>query len=178
MSRWIDLTAGGGGGGYQLIGGAVAVGGETSLALTDIPATFQHLQFRTHFISNQGAFLTTEIQFNADAGAHYDFTQNVVTNTNERVSGQTSLLWASGIKSTDSTLCFSDGILDLPYYNSTVWKNFFGNTWQPANDDPTDGFLVQFGGRWRGTAAINEINLIASAAAFGAGSSVEVWGIG
>lgn len=167
-------SGGGGGGGLTLINEVIAVGGESSLSIASIPATYRSLIIST----NLRPSATADIRFrlNNDSSAVYNLHRQYggTSNGADETASQTEFRNLQNILTTMNAAMFPYLEATLPNYASTSqWKSFFGSAQQDGNNT---GYDMRFSGTWRSTAAVNRVDVFPSAGTFNAGSRFTIWG--
>lgn len=169
-----DVTASGGG--LVKIGQVVAVGGETNLTISSIPATYEDLILTVNGRRADAGGAEICLRFNGDTGANYSFRrQNIYGNV---FSGGTASPEIGSFPNSGGTAGYAGSVtVTIPAYARTVFhKNFIceNNT---DIDNANNYFYQQSAGTWRNTAAINSVSVFPTASGtWAAGSVITLWG--
>jgi hypothetical protein len=157
-----------------------------SIDFASIPATFAHLLLICYLRGDTAAVsFDAMLRVNGDSGANYDdainYFTNVSTVTQRSDFGATSITTSGGANLPAANApANAEGVLEIliPHYANTV--NHKSVQWQGHGEQAAAAasFYNWIGaGRWKSTAAINELTLIASVGNFAIGSRVELVGI-
>lgn len=165
----------------QLIGTDTASGSLSSLAVSSIPATYEHLIVILYGRGSSSSGPATEVQltFNGDSGANYsyqNFTSINTTVAGASAAGQTSI--ACGCIPNDGAGSSYAGqiLIDVcNYKNTTFYKTACcAQAWTTAT--ASDGNLRNVGSAWASTTAITNVTMVLAAGNFNVGSSLWVYG--
>ncbi len=161
----------------------VADGSSGTVSITGIPATFRDLVL---VVRGRGDTAATSVgvalRFNNDSGANYD--DERVTGANAALSESTSV---SGTSATIGSLPAASGLANDVGLIELAIQDYRGTTFLKAaaglNAYRTGGLAANFvlqmrAAYWRSQAAINRVDVIASAGNFASGSVISLYGRG
>ena len=178
---WGALTASSS---YESISSFTAVGGETTITLSSIPATYKHLQLRyiskDTYAASDGS-QASNIYFNGDTGSNYAAHRLRANGTAVAASGngpQTGIDRDS-ILNVYGNLAnyYAAGIIDIiDYASTTKYKTLRAFSGADINVDGP-GKVVLSSGLWMNTAAITSISINGWITACAAGSIFALYGI-
>jgi hypothetical protein len=155
------------GGGITLISTTSFSGG--TFSLTSIPSTYKYLKL-VCFGVGASAENDATIRFNNDSGSNYD--SDWWRNTGGLGGGfsqsGTSFYIGTIPANTDANKALSF-ILDIPNYASTAVKPFFASGWGANSSSARTGINM---GRYRGTSAIDRIDVIIGSGTYSAGTAL------
>jgi hypothetical protein len=157
-----------------------------TITFSSIPATYTHLMIVGQTAASSSADNGAYIQFNADTGAHYDYTQgqfNPTGGTSEccggELSGQTAIdlggVPGSG-EAAGSNAAFQ---VIIPNYAGTAFNKRANTSWTMTAklSGTANPFVVILGGQWYSTAAITSVTLgLQAAGNFVAGTTISLYG--
>lgn len=161
----------------QLLGAGAA-----TVTFTAIPATFSNLLLLIDARGDQAAnTINANIQFNNDSGANYDLQYilgNAATPSAAELLAQVSLNICSVPAANAGANLSSSAQILIPNYARTTFQKTLMSQWNRKIGTATTNLLsVYLVGFWRSTAAISEIDILASAGNFIANSLFELYGI-
>ena len=166
------------GGGMVLLGSAVAVGGETQLSVSSLPATFKQLRLMLSAQYNSSGGAATNLTFNNDTAAHYDWRLVGDSGGSGAAQNNFPLFYAP---SNTLTGYKNGGSYDVFDYASTSFMKTLVGSHLTPNGVSTDSslFTQTLAGHWRTTGtAINRVDFNCPSAGFLAGSRLDVYGMG
>ena len=170
---------------FESIQSFTASGGETTITLSSIPATYKHLQLRCiikdSFTSSAGGGNNFNFRVNGDSGTNYN---------GHRLYGNGSTASAAGMSpsSTSSQFIsweyfgnvsnvFGVNIIDfIDYADTSKYKTIRSINGFDTNG-ATAGYINLGSGLWMSTAAINSISLTGFVSSCAAGSTFALYGI-
>lgn len=143
-------------GDYQSISTVYGTGSASTVSLTSIPATFQHLQLRgTLLTGTAGGGLS--LNLNSDSGANYASHRLYGDGSSAQAGAQTSLTYLQffGFTNSTSTTSPTNFIIDiLDYANTSKYKTV---RIALGSDRNGSGEVGIFSGLWQSTAAVSTI---------------------
>ena len=149
----------------------------SSVTISSIPATYQHLQLRITF---RGTYQTTGtgqyIQFNGDTGSNYV--------TNVMYGGDTSVSGWRNNSNSHFELMTGGASMPSAQYPSTVMDIYdYANTnkyttmdWETNKVPKSSRYMFCNGGLWVNQAALTSINWTTYSGNVGRGSSMSLYG--
>lgn len=156
-----NLSAGYNLGNYSSIATVnVPASGATTIAFTNIPQQYKHLQIRALVRSNYASSSNQNayIQFNGDTAANYSYHEltgqgsTVGSSGSANVTGPRIVNYATTIGLANT---FGVGIIDiLDYTDTNKYKTYRSLN---GNDQNGSGYVILFSGNWRSTSAISSI---------------------
>jgi hypothetical protein len=156
--------------------------GVGTVTFASIPNTYRDLQVRVRGAGAAAAsFVNVGVQFNGDAGANYDFQENVTNNTTPGGSAnvaQTSV--AIGYLPAASGVANLGGGAEatiFDYAGSTLFKDVLALKGVRLSGSASGYFAGMVWGSWRNSNAITSVTVVLSSGAFAAGSTVSLYGI-
>ena len=181
LLAWI--AAGGGSGALTQIAQQTLSSPVSFVTFSSIPATFTTLILIVSTASSTGGTGTASIQmqFNGDSGGNYDWVYilgTISAATSGDAGSQTSLFVGNIPLAGDATNSAGSATITIPSYAATAFlHNFLANNFAIANSLTGSALqLIQTGGVWNNTAAINSITLNCSSGNFIAGSVFTLYG--
>lgn len=150
------------------IGRAEAVGGETSLTVSSIPALFDDLLILVSCRTSAG--VDPLIRVNGDSGSNYSSSRHF-GGTSHGSSGPTpSTGFTQLFGSQTAANLFASGEMTIyDYARTDRYKEMTGAARQA-------GFIMNGAGVWNSVAAINSVTFFLPSATFQAGSTLRVYG--
>lgn len=155
-----------------------------SVTFSSIPATFRHLKLE---IAARGDAAVTELlarlRFNGDTAANYDsmnsaFFEADAQSSTDELAG-TSIHIGANIPGANAPASHAGALtITVMDYARTQWhKSVHAESFNMLAVSTTNLRNVLGGGRWRSTAAITSLTLLASSGNFAVGSIFTLWGI-
>jgi hypothetical protein len=174
-ATWAQVGAGSGtGGDLALIEHQDKDAGAGAAFTFDVSGTtFRHLLLQWGLKGTDGSQQNAGLQFNADAGAHYDwkFWYSAGTSSN---TGQTMGLMGSALASGAAAGLITVGETRILHYRNTHWhKNYIS-----VQQDPNNNTINNWGGRWADTSAITEVKLLLAAGNIAQYCYADLYGYG
>jgi hypothetical protein len=172
----------------------VGAGGASSIEFTSIPSTYKHLQIRYLGQTARSDFNgdALGVRVNSDSGNNYSFhilrmredsSSGIVTETGASQS-VINFGYGSLVGSTNSSIFFAAGVVDILDYKSTnktkVFRNLYGYELNSTSSIGSVFSVVGFAsGAWLNTNAITSISLLSVATGqnFKQYSSFALYGI-
>ena len=180
---WVANGGGGGSGALTQIAQQTLSSPVSFVTFSSIPATFTTLILIVSTASSTGGTGTASIQmqFNGDSGGNYDWVYilgTISAATSGDAGSQTSLFVGNIPQAGDATNSAGSATITIPSYAATTFlHNFLANNFAIANSLTGSALqLIQTGGVWNNTAAINSITLNCSSGNFIAGSVFTLYG--
>jgi hypothetical protein len=166
------------------MGGAVLSGAASSIDISSIPQTYQHIEILISARTDRAATddLPT-LRFNNDSAANYDYNEIAAISTSDTVTSvaaQTSGRWGFIVGNTATADNFSAARITIPNYAMTNQRKSWISWSSIIKTTGTSSTYGQnlFAGMWRSTAAINRITLLPGTGPnFLAGTVVSIYGI-
>lgn len=164
-----------------IISESVLAGGEASVDITSIPATYRHLRLVVIGRGDTAALATNLLlRYNNDSAANYDWVlssyQGASGSGSTQAAAQTAArvgtLLAASATAGDPTLAD----VFIPAYAGTTFRKVSSTVQNLGNGTNTMG-ADQLSAKWNSTAAINRITLLPAAGNFAAGTTVTLYGI-
>lgn len=181
-SSWDSIEFGGSGGGWTAISTQTASGAVASLSFPSIPGTYTHLALVGMVRANDSATRYIALQLNTDTGSNYGY-QWVYTNTNTTASANAGASVASMLlgQITDGTSTASFGSpvdIRIPAYANTNWKKMVtANVGHMPGTSGSGEVMAAATGYWDNTAAITQIDVIASSGNLANHSVLTLYGL-
>jgi hypothetical protein len=180
------LIAGGAGGAMTLISSQTLATAAATITFSSIPATYTHLMIVGQTAASSSADNGAYIQFNADAGAHYDYVQAQFSPSTTsgfaggQLSGQTSIN-LGGVPGTGEAAGSNAGFqIIIPNYAGTAFNKRANTSWTTTVkvSGTANPVVVMLGGQWYSTAAITSVTLgLQVAGNLIAGTTISLYGM-
>lgn len=166
--------------------GTVTLGSDNSTlaSFTDVPSIYNDLRLSIVGRTDSGSTQNAGVRFNNDSGSNYtyqtmlntDATTVVATYSQSMTFGLCTILGSASQNANG----FCSAVADIPNYIGTSFQKSWiarGYTLY-AGDGTNEGRLLVVGGRWKNTAAITRIDVVAATGNFKTGSYCTLYGIG
>lgn len=149
----------------------------SSITISSIPSTYQHLQIRILGSMSASGADDLRMRFNSDTGSNY---------ATHFIVGNGSTVPAGAYSSTTSMLCganalptatniYGVAVIDvLDYANTSKYKTMRALA---GNDTNGGGYVALSSGLWQSTTAVNSITFYPNASTFTANTQVALYGI-
>jgi hypothetical protein len=163
-------------GAVQVIQTITTTAGATNVSFTSIPSTYKNLRLVYAAGITAGTWELFFMRLNNDTAANYDrqtLQGRAGTASSAETFGSTSI-HIGNITQTNGT----SGSISIPNYKDTVLDKFAFNTfYAKSGTTTTSQWTGIFGGAWRSTSAITQIDLFPdSSRVFVTGSSFTLYG--
>lgn len=160
----------------------ILVGATGTVTFSSIPTTFRHLQL---WVAARGdavaGFVEMRLRFNGDTGANYDaemIAGNAGTAAAAESIAATSMQVGEFAGSTAAAGSCGIYVINIPWYGSTVFHKMVSTSHGLTIGTATTAVHSKhWAGRWRSTAAINSVSVIALSGNFIVGSSFALYGM-
>ena len=187
LNRYSDMLAGNAAynpPSFYSIATVTAAGGETSLAFSSIPSTYNHLQLRgilkDSYVTGTGGENNCKLQFNSDTSSLYPTHQLKGDGTTASAGGSTGVsfiaysIWEYFGNATNT---FAVNIVDIiDYANTSKYKTVRSFGGEDINGTATGGIHLG-SGYWPSTSAITSIQISGFLSGAAAGSTFALYGI-
>lgn len=177
-SAWAPGTAG-----VAVISDQTLSGAAATITFSSIPATYKELRVILQGRGDTAASaVNVSLRFNADTGANYDrqfFQGNVSAASAGESFAQTSAQVGTLSAATSPANAAGQIAIEIPNYTGAVFQKTAEARTGFKSSTASGGLLMQDSSIfWRNTAAITQIDLIASAGNFIIGTRATLYGIG
>lgn len=178
-SAGTEVQVGSGTGNFILLYDNLLSGTAASFDITSISASYKHLKL-VFYLRGTNAADGTEgtIRFNNDSGSNYDSQRNVSFGSSTAGGGTdagTGFALFAVPQANSAASSFAGGELIIPNYAATTGhKSVSGFSFAYYSSARN---TADFGGRWRSTAAINQITVLPPAGNWDIGSRVTLYGL-
>ena len=175
------MGGGGGGGSLELLATVVAAGTETALDIAGLAQTYADLVVVFSGNCNGGSIPNLDLTFNGDGGGNYTYYRNYGGHASggDQQTNATKVTVCNPSSIAVNAKDVVDFEFHLPNYkNTALWKGFLGKAHGPNGTSADDGYVIEFAGKWKSTAAIDRVTATLEASTFSAGSVLTVYGRG
>lgn len=170
-------------GGIDKISENILVGSAASVTFSSIPSGYRGLLLQVQARGDTAAANTSVgLRFNGDSSAIYDqqtlLSAATTVAASESINATSASLGDMAANTATAGAAGAFSVMIPNYAGTTFWKQFISGNQLATGTGTGTIHDRQFVGRWRSTAAVNQITLTPAAGNFVAGSTFVLYGMG